>query len=474
VPRELRANPSCRLNSGRSENVPSHPGTGNADVPLVRQWCQVTLKLSLLVELAVCVFPSMAALATNDPVLAARWLFLLLLLLAGVHLVLGAPQSALTLVVAALPAEMLLRNMFFFTAVVVLLAIGICGLIVRFPRALNALDVTAFLWLFTLSVAYWFATYVLTGHYFANLRVLELVFSAAAVSLLAQHREYLATALSGILLTALAMGLALWNAGDRLGMGTLNGGELGNPIAFGIPLALLLILTTADGGRWLLLERRIRTRILLAIPVGILLLLSTSRASWLVGATGMLMILLCNRYDRRVAAASLALLGIATIIVLQTRRGASLTTWSERTFSSDRTIAQRTSGRSDQWSVFPAVLKDTPLWGFGPGSGPEIYARYSAHQSDVTLESQGGLQWHSLYQHIAVETGLIGTTAVVLLLVHMFRSNYGCWRRTGHIMPLLGTTGFMLIAITVSGLDAASGLFLGFGLLPWRPRTDGA
>src|ERR1035438_4530391 len=30
---------------------------------------------------------------------------------------------------------------------------------------------------------------------------------------------------------------------------------------------------------------------------------------------------------------------------------------------------KRTTGRMDQWESFPAVFFDSPIWGFGPGSG---------------------------------------------------------------------------------------------------------
>ena len=52
----------------------------------------------------------------------------------------------------------------------------------------------------------------------------------------------------------------------------------------------------------------------------------------------------------------------------------------------------------------------------------------------------------------------------------MLKLNRRWWHTRGVIAPLLGTIGFMLIAATVSGMDAAAGLFLGFGLLPPPPE----
>ena len=451
--------------------VPVGARFGSRRAPLIRQvsW-QGRLRLGILTQVALCLIPATIALRAGDAQLAARWLFPVLLLCVVGNLMLGSSLSAVALIVAVLPMAMLLRAMFLYNSVIVLLALGVGGVLLRSPPLLSVLRRAGFTWLFPVATAYWLASYALTGQYASNLRILELVLSASALVLLAQHREQLATALCGILMSAAAIGTGLWDVGDRLGMTSVNDVRLGNPIAFGTPLALLLLLANADGGGWLLLKGRPRMRMLISGVVGMLLLLSTSRTSWLVAATGMLAVLLFNRYHRGWAVASLGLLVIAATIVLQTNRGTFLTVWYNRTFAPGRTLAQRTSGRSDQWSMFSEVMKDVPLWGFGPGSGRDVHARYSALKPRAKLRAGSRLEWHSLYQQLAVETGVIGTAALLLLLIHMVKGNYRWWHGDGVITPLLGTIGFMLIAATVSVMDGASGLFLGFALLP-PPRA---
>ncbi len=77
-----------------------------------------------------------------------------------------------------------------------------------------------------------------------------LAFSAA------KHRGYLATALIGMMISSFGVGLAfLPSGGDRLGLDVIDGHALGNPITFGIPLALVFLLSIADGGKWLLLQK---------------------------------------------------------------------------------------------------------------------------------------------------------------------------------------------------------------------------
>ena len=93
---------------------------------------------------------------------------------------------------------------------------------------------------------------MLTGEYYSNLRNMEMVFAAAGVVLLSSHSELFASALYGQLISLLGIGFALFPYGDRLGAAQLEDRLIGNPIAFGVPLAMLLVLANADDGRWLL------------------------------------------------------------------------------------------------------------------------------------------------------------------------------------------------------------------------------
>jgi O-antigen ligase len=258
------------------------------------------------------------------------------------------------------------------------------------------------------------------------------------------------------------IGLALLGHGDRLGYAVVGGIRLGNPITFGMPLAFLLALTVADRGWWLALERSGLARLGVGVGLAILLVLSTSRAGWLVAVITLALIWVLDRHARRTLLVMLATLAVALAGVAQTSREPVLAAWVDRTFSTSRTLSNRTSGRSDQWMIFPAVMRDAPPWGFGPGSGAKIYARYSALDPRVKLEPGGELLWHSLYQQLAVETGVLGIVAIALLLGTLLRASLAAWRATREVMPLIGVVAFAVGALTVSGLDAPSGFLLGF------------
>ena len=421
------------------------------------------LQYAVLGEIALAVIPAMLVVKAGAPRLGAYWLFLVV----GACLVVNAFASGtvanMALVVGVMPAAALLRTLFLYNSVILLLAAALAGIVFRSRKQMRLLTGAGFVWILYFSILYWLVSYALTGDYSSNLRMLELVLGAAVLLALLRFPDFLATALFGLLLSLVVIGAALYGYGDRLGYASVDGISLGNPITFGEPLALLLLLLVADNGKWFLLQRNAPLRMLLCLIVGVLLLLSTSRGSWLVAAAGLVVILALNRRSRASVLVGLAVLGIALGVALRTDRGQDLSAWIGRTFSDDRSLSKRTDGRTDQWILVPAVMRDAQPWGFGPGTGPEIYARYSALDPRVRLDPGHGMAWHSLYLQFLVENGVIGLAALLILLAVLIRADLRHWRHTGEVMPLVATIGFMMIALTVSGMDAPSGFYLGFG-----------
>jgi O-antigen ligase len=430
----------------------------------------------VLLQVVICAGPAMLAVHLEQPTLGAKWLFLSVALSLAVNLLFRAPPADLTLIIGIMPALMLLRDLFLYNSIAVLLAIPLANLVLRSRQNLRRLHRAGITLFFSFGLLYWLVSYAMTGEYFRNLRIVEMTFSAAAVVLLAARREMLATAIFGALCTLAAIGLAFLGLSDRLSYAVVDGFTLGNPISYGVPLALVLTLCAADGGKWLLLQRLPFVRLAIALVTSTLLLLSTSRASWLVAGASVLLILVFNGSHRKFVLTALTVLVLTTPVLLQTEQGASLAAWGNRTFSSSRTILQRTSGRSDQWLLFPMVLADAPVWGFGPGMGAKIYARYSLLSDQIRFKRGNAMAWHSLYLQIGVETGVIGLAVLIALLGRILVRTYQHWARTTEIVPLLGVAGFLIVAATVSGMDPGAGMFLGFGFLaghrgPFALRT---
>lgn len=442
---------------------------------------KLQLDWAVLAQVAVCVVPSMGIVFLGSPPRAAAWLYAVMLVVLARFALVRDRLGFMTLIISLTPALLMLRAFSFYNSVSMLLAAGIILWFVASPKeSLEAWKDPRWTGLFILGGLYWLSSYLWTGHYATNLRVMELVFAAACIYLLAKHREYLATALIGLSISVFAVGIAFMpRGGGRWGHEAIDGYILGNPITFGIPLALIFLLTIADNGKWLLLEDRRTWRLALGLISGAFLLLSTSRGSWAIVVVNAVVLLLIGKRQRGTLLASIALLVVVTLVMMATQRGEFLPEFYDKTFSSDRSLAQKSTGRSDQWEIFPQVFKDSPIWGFGPGSGREVYGQYSnAAESNIVM--RGEIAWHSLYLQVGVEAGLIGLIGLTLLLAPLLFRGFTHWRLHGSSAPLIGVIGYMVIGLSVSALDAVSGLFLGIGFLSakasvphrfrWEPR----
>lgn len=420
-------------------------------------------------QVAVSAAPALLALNFGATRPAAACLFGAIAAFLCLNLYRRRPLANLTLIIGLLPAIMLLREVAFFSLVTVLLALAIAAVLLHSQRSVRVLADSGFIWVSILALLYWLVSFMLTARYSSNLRVLELVLAAGAILLLAEDPAQMATALFGVMTSSFMIGVGLFRVSERLGIATINSITMGNPIQFGLPLTLVFLLLAADRGRWFLLERRPVLRLLLASVVAFWLVLSTSRGSWVVVAGGLGMLFALGRGQRRAVLGIAGVLLVGVLIALQTDRADSLRRAYDRTFSAERSIRNRTSGRSDQWRLFPVVMRDAPPWGFGPGSGAAVYSRYSWNAPEIDLHPGSTFMWHSLYQQAGVELGPWGLGFLLLLLAAGFRRGLRTLKRTGLAAPLLGITGYALIGISVAAIDAASGLFLGFGMLRLAP-----
>ena len=114
-------------------------------------------------------------------------------------------------------------------------------------------------------------------------------------------------------------------------------------------------------------------------------------------------------------------------------------------------------------------MSEMPVLGFGPGRGADVYAEYSLRDPRVRLAPGRPIQWHSLYQHVTVETGLIGLIAVAGLVLALLTSGLRYMLRHASPAPLACAIGFFCVGASVSTMDAASALFFGSALLPRVP-----
>jgi O-antigen ligase len=413
----------------------------------------------ILWEAVACVAPGMALVALGQPRLGARLYFGILCALLLYHLLRRDRFSFLALTVATTPIMMLLRSAFVYSSVIAILAAGIVVWVLTAPGHIQFMKsdalVTAFL---AATAGYWLLSFVLSGQYDVNIRALELSLSAVNVYLLGHRRRALGTALLGIFISTTLMSLALLPSGGRLGQVTFDELTLGNPISLGLAAALILLLAVADGGRWILSPTRGRRGLVIIALSGLFLLLSTSRGSWLVVLACFGLMFALSPRARPTLAVVVALLGIILLAVLQSGRGSIVVNYFDKAMSSERSTEQRTSGRSEQWKALPLMLRDSPVWGFGPGMERQVSYLYTGV----------GRTMHSFYLHIIAETGLIGFSVLLVLMFPTIGRGARHYRLTGETVPLLAIAGFLTIGLTVSAFDAISGVYLGLALLGTR------
>lgn len=410
----------------------------------------------VLLEVAVCVIPAMILVGFGELYVGSRWLFACLLLFMAYHFFTNKPILSVALVVALVPAIMLVRGAFYYSAPIVILAGAIFMQLAASSEDLVNLKKNKLLVGFLcVTAVYWWLSFLQSGNYSSNIRLLELSFTATSVYLLANQRSYLATAVQGLALSVVCVAAGLLPYGDRLGIGQVEDISIGNPIALGLSATLVFLFAIADRGQWLFVERHRIYQSLLALLAAVCLVLSTSRGSWLVSLVGLVVILIFNKHSRNLLFGTLLLVTILIVILLQTPRGPAVKHYFDNATGSDKSLAKRTTGRADQWQSFPRIFEDSPLWGFGPGTGKAISLRYTKE----------GKPWHALYLLVGTETGLIGLLSLAGFLGTLLWRSFLHWRAYGELGPLLALICFMLIGVSVSGIDAMSGVFLGFAFL---------
>ena len=431
------------------------PFSADIELPALRAR-DAKLHWQLIGRLCICVVPATALLGFGHLLLGARYLALSLFVNLGYLLVKGDKYEYLALAIGAVPALSFFREVFFYFSIIVFLGGGLLlwASVAREEVKFVWGDLT-WRWLIVLSLLYWWLSILYTGDYTSNMRLLDYILSATGIYLLADRRSWLATALVGLGICSSLLALSLLPYGDRLGAGEIDSMHVGNPILMGVPSAMILLLSLADNGRWLLLENHPFGRGFLALVSAEWLVLSGSRGSWAITLVCLILLLLLSKLGRKALLGFVAIISLATVLVLLSNQGAKIQTVFEKTVDSDRTLKNRTSFRSVQWAAMPHVFWASPIWGWGPGSGKNVDFLYTGRH----------LAWHALYLQVVGETGLVGFIALLWILGSLVRRAIGHLKRWGEITPLIGIIAYMVLGMSVSGFDSFSGIFLGLAFM---------
>jgi O-antigen ligase len=446
----------------------------HAEVSLeaTRSFAVPKLNKGLLIEFLLCMAPLPPTFLVGIPKVGGYAFVLLLMLFLMYHSLRKEPYSVFCLIVGAGPLIALLRGTFMpFDTPVAILAISLAWAHLTSGEFKSLWKRKDLLYLIAACGVYWLISFLRTHDYANNLRALELGFCAAIVFILNDRRSYLATALVGIGISTITMGLMLAPYGDRLGMGYVPGMDwsIGNPILIGIPAALFILLALAEGGRWLLLENHPFWRVILGGGCTACLLFSTSRGSWLLAIIGMIILAICDPQSRKVVGGSVAILVLTICALANTAAFSSVIHYFNNVASSDTTLEKKTTGRIDQWRALPAILEDSPFFGVGPGSGRDASREYA----------NKGIIFHSLYLQVGAELGFFGLFLLAGLLIHLVARSIAHYKLYHEVVPMLGLAAFMLMGMSVSAIDMSGGLLIGLAFIAgsssnmWLVRYQG-
>lgn len=415
----------------------------------------------LLAEILALIVPAWAAVAAGSPGIGGYWYFSLLSLFILWHWAHKQPHRVSGLLLGTVPAMGIFRNYFYYNSPEVYFFIAfLLWMELRPKQFADMMRDRLTVGLLTFSVVYWAVSFLNRGDYSANLRATEISLSVASAVLLYTEAAAFRTALLSVGLGILIQGIALRGYGDRLGFGMIDGANIGNPISFGLPAALLFLLSVIHGGRWILAASSPLWRATLTALSGIALLLSTSRGSWLVTFVGLCYIFVFDKKQRPLLIAYILLMAVFGAILTQTQAGETFAFYLDRTFGGDVSFDKRTTGRAEQWAAFPAMIADSPLWGHGAGNARDVAEKYAGRF----------LALHSLYLQIGAELGLIGLSLVALFACYAIKRGWFYLQKFGEPVPLLGALCYFTAAVSVPAIDATTGLFLSLGLVRIKGR----
>ena len=416
----------------------------------------------ILLRTLLVVLPSAAALAAGRLNIACFYFYGMLTLVMLYDIFERRPYHVMAVLLAATPMLILLRGHLLYSGpqLLYILALAQAPLVDWQRLRRNHLV----LCMLAASFLYWGASFAFTGSYASNYRAVELAVTAALIYLLAQHRLFFRPALFCFALSAIAVGFGLLPNGPmaldgqevfRLGLARVEGYSVGNPISFGTTIAVAFLFTISMGGSWLGLAQRRKTLLAVQGISAVWLVLSTSRGSWAAALAGILLIYWTEPRRRPMLLAGAVLVVGAGALLMAFTSDSTLTSYVDKTFSSDTSMSKLTTGRSLQWASFPAAWSDAPIFGHGPGTSLREGRKYF----------EENLIYHALLLQIGVETGTFGLICVFLFLYLVFYKAYRYYRITGDPIALIGITGYFVVSLTVPGLDAASASMLGLGLI---------
>ncbi|MDC0324458.1 O-antigen ligase family protein [Akkermansiaceae bacterium] len=369
---------------------------------------------------------------------------------------------------------MIFRQFVFFNILTMLLLVILSAEILLYSKRERYFRKTNHIYLVAVIIfsVYYLLTFYSTKSYAVNFRIFEFLLVALAIRVIIRRPRGLkifaitfATIMTCYCLTILPYALQYGRLGGVTSQEAIGTSSFGNPIQIGLSMNIIWFLLPREdlkiGKRVLLSKSLLMVIKMLAF---LFLVMSVSRIGWLIFSVGNLILVCKSQLKIGWVVVFTCILTAGLIVLSSTQYVDVVDAGINRTFGDERTLTQKTSGRSEQWGLAVDVFERNPekLWsGFGAGKGSMIFGKYANYFGIY----QGNLDthWHSLLLQVVVETGLIGGCIVVfwLLWIVIHSSNLILRGKSGASIFLIS---YVLIVFTTSGFDMLSGMFLGIGL----------
>jgi len=452
--------------------VTSFENTGSINTKAIKIWPRI--RKVILIQEVMCVIPTILLLFNGIVLVSAFWFFSTFFIFQVINLYKKEFWGFSALLIGVIPIIMVLRQFLFHNIVLVLCVIAALLPLLKISNGrIRLLHEKKFNLLFISCLIYWILSFINSGYYSTNLGVLELFFASYCLYNLSNKRLWFITTLWCYSISTLAIAIAFLPYGDRLGAVYIGDYFLGNPASIGLPLTLVFFLSIIDQGKWLDISMNKPLKNILLLSSFTLIVLSTSRISWLVTIVGISLFFITGSPKVKLKLIIIIIfLSSLFFLLLQTQQGQFISNWFNKIIlaeSYNEFLFKVTTGRSSQWELFPDMIYDSPLIGYGPGNSRTIFHNYAVNDLRI-MTHQINLQIHGFFLQISIEMGLIGLFIIIVFLLHIVKQSYLFWKKTNNFISLVAILSFITIGLSISGFNAIVGVYLGLGFMGFHPQ----
>lgn len=342
-----------------------------------------------------------------------------------------------------------------------------------------------YLFFFIFFALYFLFGFMLTGKYFTTMKSIDLILAAGLIPMLYKHNMFFKNAVFLLGINAVFFAIIVGLNGSRfIGLGSsFYGGAIiggGNPISYGIPVALMLTMLFFSPSSVIPDKILYRNKNLIWILVSITiiaLIVTTSRGSILAFLLCLMTVMFIKRSIISsskylvIIAFSILAYYVASMLIPEFNMAQEFIVGRAQDKSMD---ANRYShNRLIMWQMVGESLRNGKyiFLGVGPGNQMDEFSKIVLTTGTMSV-FRSDYAFHALPLQFVIEIGLIITLIFYFAYFYYFASAVWLFNKSGLILPLLGFVFWFGITLSTSGVDMLSGLALGFAFIKPQSKID--